>query len=76
MFTYLQSHPEVIHAAKDALDKYGAGLGSVRFICGTQVGTFSQCTTTTQHQKQQQQHQHQKQQQRKYAISLGYSQGA
>ena len=31
-----QSHPEVIQAGKDALDKYGAGLSSVRFICGTQ----------------------------------------
>lgn len=34
---HLQSHPEVIKEAKDALDKYGAGLSSVRFICGTQV---------------------------------------
>jgi len=33
----LSSHPEVIQAGKDALDKYGAGLSSVRFICGTQV---------------------------------------
>ena len=32
----LSSHPEVIQAAKDALDRYGAGLSSVRFICGTQ----------------------------------------
>ncbi|XP_077978272.1 2-amino-3-ketobutyrate coenzyme A ligase, mitochondrial-like [Glandiceps talaboti] len=32
----LSSHPEVIDAAKSALDKYGAGLSSVRFICGTQ----------------------------------------
>lgn len=32
----LSSHPEVIEAAKQALDKYGAGLSSVRFICGTQ----------------------------------------
>lgn len=32
----LSSHPEVIQAAKDALDKYGNGLSSVRFICGTQ----------------------------------------
>jgi len=32
----LSSHPEVIQAGKDALDKYGAGLSSVRFICGTQ----------------------------------------
>jgi len=32
----LSSHPEVVRAGKDALDKYGAGLSSVRFICGTQ----------------------------------------
>jgi glycine C-acetyltransferase len=27
--------PEVVAAGKDALDRYGAGTGSVRFICGT-----------------------------------------
>jgi glycine C-acetyltransferase len=27
--------PEVIAAGKDALDRFGAGTGSVRFICGT-----------------------------------------
>lgn len=32
----LSSHPDVVKAGKDALDKYGAGLSSVRFICGTQ----------------------------------------
>ena len=32
----LSSHPEVIEAAKDALDTYGYGMSSVRFICGTQ----------------------------------------
>ncbi|KFQ42585.1 hypothetical protein N333_08003, partial [Nestor notabilis] len=32
----LSSHPEVIHAAVEALEKFGAGLSSVRFICGTQ----------------------------------------
>jgi glycine C-acetyltransferase len=32
----LASHPEVIKAAHDALDKWGYGLASVRFICGTQ----------------------------------------
>ena len=32
----LSSHPEVIQAAKDALDDYGFGMSSVRFICGTQ----------------------------------------
>ena len=33
----LQSHPEVIEASRQALLDYGAGLSSVRFICGTQV---------------------------------------
>lgn len=33
----LSSHPEVVKAGIDALQKYGAGLSSVRFICGTQV---------------------------------------
>ncbi len=32
----LASHPEVIGAARDALDEWGYGLASVRFICGTQ----------------------------------------
>ncbi|KAH3882597.1 2-amino-3-ketobutyrate coenzyme A ligase, mitochondrial-like [Dreissena polymorpha] len=32
----LSSHPEVIEAGKKALDSHGAGLSSVRFICGTQ----------------------------------------
>ena len=32
----LSSHPEVIQAAKDAIDSHGYGLSSVRFICGTQ----------------------------------------
>lgn len=32
----LSSHPEVIRAAREALEEYGAGLSSVRFICGTQ----------------------------------------
>ncbi|XP_062578253.1 2-amino-3-ketobutyrate coenzyme A ligase, mitochondrial-like [Saccostrea cucullata] len=31
----LSSHPEVIEAGKKALDTHGAGLSSVRFICGT-----------------------------------------
>lgn len=30
------NHPEIIMAAKDALDSHGFGLSSVRFICGTQ----------------------------------------
>jgi len=32
----LSSHPEVVAAAKDALDSHGYGMSSVRFICGTQ----------------------------------------
>ncbi len=32
----LSSHPEVIEAAKHAIDTHGFGLSSVRFICGTQ----------------------------------------
>ena len=32
----LSSHPEVIEAAKAAIDSHGYGLSSVRFICGTQ----------------------------------------
>jgi glycine C-acetyltransferase len=32
----LSSHPDVIQAAKDAMDAHGYGLSSVRFICGTQ----------------------------------------
>jgi glycine C-acetyltransferase len=31
----LAAHPEVIEAAKEGLDRYGAGTASVRFICGT-----------------------------------------
>jgi glycine C-acetyltransferase len=30
------SHPEIVKAAKEALDSHGFGLASVRFICGTQ----------------------------------------
>ncbi len=32
----LSNHPEVVKAAKETLDKWGFGLSSVRFICGTQ----------------------------------------
>ncbi len=32
----LSSHPRVIEAAHRALDRWGFGLSSVRFICGTQ----------------------------------------
>jgi glycine C-acetyltransferase len=32
----LADHPEVIAAARAALDRWGYGLASVRFICGTQ----------------------------------------
>jgi glycine C-acetyltransferase len=31
----LSDHPDVVAAGKAGLDKYGAGTGSVRFICGT-----------------------------------------
>lgn len=33
----LANHPEVIKAAHAALDTYGYGMASVRFICGTQT---------------------------------------
>ena len=33
----LAEHPEVKAAAQDALDQWGYGLASVRFICGTQA---------------------------------------
>src|SRR5260370_5826395 len=32
----LADHPELIKAAKKALDSHGLGMASVRFICGTQ----------------------------------------
>ena len=32
----LANHPEVLKAARDALARYGYGVASVRFICGTQ----------------------------------------
>ena len=32
----LADDPRLVHAAKDGLDRYGYGLASVRFICGTQ----------------------------------------
>ena len=32
----MADHPDLIQAAKDALDSHGFGLASVRFICGTQ----------------------------------------
>jgi len=32
----LSDHPELIQAAKDALDTHGFGMSSVRFICGSQ----------------------------------------
>jgi len=32
----LSSHPQVIRAAKEAIDTHGFGMSSVRFICGTQ----------------------------------------
>ena len=33
----LADHPDLIRAAKVALDQYGYGMASVRFICGTQT---------------------------------------
>ena len=33
----LADHPEIIQAAHAALDRWGYGLASVRFICGTQT---------------------------------------
>ena len=32
----LADHPEVVAAAREALDRYGFGMASVRFICGAQ----------------------------------------
>ena len=32
----LSNHPDLINAAKNAMDDYGFGMASVRFICGTQ----------------------------------------
>ena len=33
----LGNHPEIVAAAHEALDRWGYGMGSVRFICGTQT---------------------------------------
>ncbi len=33
----LANHPAVVKAAREALDRWGYGLASVRFICGTQT---------------------------------------
>ncbi len=33
----LANHPEVVAAAKEALDRFGFGMASVRFICGAQT---------------------------------------
>src|SRR5690349_23492702 len=33
----LASHPAIVQAAHEALDRYGFGMASVRFICGTQT---------------------------------------
>ncbi len=33
----LADHPDIVAAAHDALDRYGYGMASVRFICGTQT---------------------------------------
>ena len=33
----LASHPAMVEAAHEALDRWGYGMASVRFICGTQA---------------------------------------
>jgi len=33
----LSSHPALLEAAKEGVSRYGFGLSSVRFICGTQT---------------------------------------
>ena len=33
----LADHPDVVAAARDSLDRWGFGMASVRFICGTQT---------------------------------------
>jgi glycine C-acetyltransferase len=33
----LADHPEIVAAAREALDRWGFGMASVRFICGTQA---------------------------------------
>ena len=33
----LSSHPDIINAAHEGLERWGYGLSSVRFICGTQL---------------------------------------
>ncbi len=33
----LANHPQLVEAAHEALDRYGYGMASVRFICGTQT---------------------------------------
>jgi glycine C-acetyltransferase len=33
----LANHPRIVQAARDSLDRWGYGLASVRFICGTQT---------------------------------------
>ena len=33
----LANHPAIVEAAQEALDRWGYGLASVRFICGTQA---------------------------------------
>ena len=32
----MANHPEVVKSAHESLDRWGNGLASVRFICGTQ----------------------------------------
>lgn len=37
LFYHFKDNAEVISAGKKAMDEYGSGLSSVRFICGTQT---------------------------------------
>src|SRR5690606_15187392 len=36
-YTGPANHPRLVAAAKDAVDEWGFGMASVRFICGTQT---------------------------------------
>ena len=40
----LSNAPELLAGAKAGLDRFGFGMSSVRFICGTQTGHMSYCS--------------------------------
>ncbi len=42
----LANHPVIIKAAHAALDEYGYGMASVRFICGTQTIQVCDCASS------------------------------